>query len=148
MNHTPFNPEQYPNSTDLTGRAQGKLTVVGTKLQNGKLRWVCQCNCGNFVMRKSKTITNPTNTADACEACRKIPPPLKKLKDLPEPTAPTYNKPAERTRCGKQGFSSEKAAKQAMRSRLNKGANVSRLRTYFCKSCAKWHLTSTFHRIK
>lgn len=55
----------------------------------------------------------------------------------------------ERTRCretGKVSFSSESQAKQAARSRLNKGANTGKLRQYKCEHCASWHLTSSFHR--
>ena len=55
----------------------------------------------------------------------------------------------ELSRCpvnGKVSFRSEGQAKQAARSRLNKGANTSKLRTYRCEHCASWHLTSSFHR--
>ncbi len=41
-------------------------------------------------------------------------------------------------------FSSESQAKQAMRNRLNKGANTSRLRTFKCDDCHQWHFTSSF----
>ena len=46
--------------------------------------------------------------------------------------------------CGKNSYASERAAKQAMRNRLNKGANVSRLRCYRCDKCGLWHMSSSF----
>ena len=55
----------------------------------------------------------------------------------------------ELSRCretGKVSFTSEAQAKQAARSRLNKGANTGKLRQYKCEHCAFWHLTSSFHR--
>ena len=55
----------------------------------------------------------------------------------------------ERERCpetGKVSFSSEGQAKQAARSRLNKGANTGKLRTYRCPDCSMFHITSSFHR--
>lgn len=33
----------------------------------------------------------------------------------------------------------------ATKHRLNKGSNISRLRTYFCDDCKAWHMTSSFH---
>lgn len=45
--------------------------------------------------------------------------------------------------CGKMCFNSEPQAKSVARRRLNIGSNVSRLRTYFCKVCAAWHITSS-----
>lgn len=44
---------------------------------------------------------------------------------------------------GKVSFTSQSQAKQAMRSRLNRGANVSRLRVFHCESCHAWHFTSS-----
>ena len=48
--------------------------------------------------------------------------------------------------CMKMCFNSEAQAKAAARRRLNVGANVSRLRTYFCDTCSAWHLTSQFKK--
>lgn len=45
--------------------------------------------------------------------------------------------------CMKTCYQSEPAAKDAARNRLKKGANVSKLRTYFCDICSAWHLTSS-----
>jgi uncharacterized OB-fold protein len=55
----------------------------------------------------------------------------------------------ERSRCpstGKVSFPSEGQAKQAARSRLNKGSNTSKLRVYRCPDCASFHLSSSFHK--
>lgn len=43
---------------------------------------------------------------------------------------------------GKHAFPSESQAKRAMRARLNKGANTSKMRVYICEFCKNWHLTS------
>jgi hypothetical protein len=55
----------------------------------------------------------------------------------------------ERPHCqetGKVSFTSEGQAKQAARSRLNKGANTGKLRQYKCPHCSMFHLTSSFNR--
>jgi len=55
----------------------------------------------------------------------------------------------ERERCpanGKVCFNSESDAKNAARSRLSKGANVGKLRSYRCPDCNQYHLSSSFHR--
>lgn len=56
-------------------------------------------------------------------------------------------KPVERVKigpCGKTSYTSQSAVKKAIRHRLNKGANVSRLRSYHCDKCGLWHMTSSF----
>jgi len=78
-----------------------------------------------------------------------IPHSLAEARDITnqEQEQPTHNYP-ERQRChesGKTCFSSQHQAKQAARSRLNKGANTSRLRTYLCPDCHQWHMSSS-HR--
>lgn len=44
--------------------------------------------------------------------------------------------------CGKHTFESERQCKDAIRHRLNKGANVNKLIAYFCRDCHGWHMTS------
>lgn len=34
-----------------------------------KLRWVCKCACGNYVVRNSKTISKARDPDDSCSAC-------------------------------------------------------------------------------
>lgn len=137
----PFTPTLYPTATDHTGRRFGKLTVRGTT--EGKLRWVCECDCGAFEIRTTKAVVNPANNADACPKCRD----RKEPKEILEPTQPVLRKPPERGVCGKMKFKSESGAKQAARNRLKRGANCNKLRVYFCKPCAAWHLSSTFHKL-
>jgi hypothetical protein len=55
----------------------------------------------------------------------------------------------EMTRCpstGKVSFRSEGQAKAAARSRLNKGSNCGKLRTYRCPDCSLYHITSSFRK--
>lgn len=136
MNHIPFTNQFL--SENLTGRRQGKLAVLGLS-DSGKLRWVCQCDCGNLVIRKPQALLNAKNTVDACDQCRKTPP-----REILEPIAPVKNKPPERRGCGKMCFASESAIKKAIKSRLRKGANCGKLRSYFCKDCKAFHMSSVF----
>jgi len=48
--------------------------------------------------------------------------------------------------CNKMCYSSEAHAKAGAKHRLNRSANVGRLRQYFCDTCKQWHLSSSFHR--
>lgn len=52
---------------DLIGAKLGRLTVVGLAEQ-GKLRWVCRCSCGNYVLRRSQTVQKAAPDA-ACPQC-------------------------------------------------------------------------------
>ena len=54
------------NFKDLTGLKHPAFTVVG-RSAGKKPRWVCRCNCGTYVLRKSATII--AGTAGACYAC-------------------------------------------------------------------------------
>jgi len=54
----------------------------------------------------------------------------------------------EKRKChetGKMMYLSENMAKQAARSRLNRGSNVSKIRCYLCEHCHHWHMSSSFH---
>lgn len=46
--------------------------------------------------------------------------------------------------CGKMVFTSQSACAQAMKNRLRRGSNVSKLRSYFCDTCAGYHMSSRF----
>lgn len=48
----------------------------------------------------------------------------------------------KKTSCGKTGFDSENATRHAIKNLLRKGANVPRMRAYFCDECKHWHMTS------
>lgn len=48
--------------------------------------------------------------------------------------------------CGKVCFSSESECNRAINRRLNIGANMSKLRSYFCKECNAWHMSSSITR--
>lgn len=67
------------NVTDLTGKRNGRLTVLGLYIyksqkkgasRNEQRRWVVRCDCGKYSIRASKAINNPKNNADACNLCR------------------------------------------------------------------------------
>jgi hypothetical protein len=44
--------------------------------------------------------------------------------------------------CGKHLYTTQSKAKAAVRYRLNKGADTSKLFTYYCEQCNAWHMTS------
>lgn len=37
-----------------------------------KLRWVCKCACGNYVVRNSTTVSKARDPNDSCSACRHL----------------------------------------------------------------------------
>ena len=123
---------------DLTGARQGKLTVVGFS-EGLKARWVVKCECGFYEIRTTQAIKNPNNGNDCCSECH-MKPAMPELAPPPEPIRRVH----ERGVCGKMSFKSEKAAKQAARARLRKGANCDRLRVYLCPVCHRFHMSSTF----
>ena len=125
---------------DLTGTQQGRLVVLGLA-EEPKVRWVVRCTCGFYETRTTQAIKNPNNNKDACSECKMKP----AMPDLPPPPEPV-RRVHERGVCGKMTFKSEKAAKQAARARLRKGANCDRLRVYLCPVCHRYHMSSTFSR--
>ena len=60
-------------------------------------------------------------------------------------TSPPRHTHKKCTETGKTMYLSETMAKQAAKSRLNKGSNVSKLRQYKCEHCHHWHMSSTIH---
>lgn len=55
---------------DLTGKRFGRFTVIGLSAEK-RSRWVCRCDCGNYEMRRAKSVQNPANDFDRCIICRK-----------------------------------------------------------------------------
>lgn len=125
---------------DLTGHRQGRFSVVGFAA-GVKARWVVKCDCGFFEIRSTQALKNPNNGKDCCSECRKAP---SKQELVPPPEQ--VHRVHERGSCGKMNFRSEKAAKQAARARMKKGANCDKLRVYFCPTCHQYHMSSTFYR--
>jgi hypothetical protein len=73
------------------------------------------------------------------------PEPIETIEDAEEATEEAVEyRSTNKSSCGKSAYTSERAAKKAMRSRLNKGANVSRLRCYKCDKCGMYHMSSSF----
>lgn len=62
---------------DLTGLRVGRLVVIGVYAnpnpsKNTRRLWVCRCDCGMFVTRKTKVVSNPANFIDRCLDCRNL----------------------------------------------------------------------------
>lgn len=67
---------------------------------------------------------------------------LKEARDMVEPV-----ERVEMERCGETNkvcFTSQSQATAAARSRLRKGANTGKLRSYRCEHCNQWHFSSSF----
>jgi len=70
----PLAPPEW-QERNLTGHQFGRLTVVGKIRKDWscpKARWVVRCACGDFEVRKSKSILNPANDQDCCHHCRQV----------------------------------------------------------------------------
>jgi len=53
---------------DRTGQRFGKLTVIGRDAnRNGKVYWICQCDCGNLVSVESYKLKIGNTTSCGCE---------------------------------------------------------------------------------
>jgi hypothetical protein len=64
-----------PFHADLTGLRCGRLTAIALskKQKKGKkTKWVCRCDCGNFVIRSKDALRNPKNVSDACTPCKNL----------------------------------------------------------------------------
>lgn len=55
---------------DITGFIFGRFTVLGRHSESS--RWVVRCDCGVYTTRKKKAISNPKNSQDRCQMCRKL----------------------------------------------------------------------------
>ena len=60
----------YANLPNLTGIQRGRLIAYGFNEYHG--RWACRCQCGQYVLRSTKAMSNDSNTADACSECRQL----------------------------------------------------------------------------
>ncbi|EHF0215350.1 hypothetical protein IFY47_003407 [Salmonella enterica] len=61
---------EYFSLPNLTGIRRGRLVAYGFMPQLRK--WACRCDCGKYVLRRSRAIANDKNLADACTACRDL----------------------------------------------------------------------------
>ena len=65
MKQTPY------DAPKLVGVKFGRFTVLGMhKTLIGS--WVVRCACGDYEIRKSKSIRNPNNFGDRCVKCRNV----------------------------------------------------------------------------
>lgn len=60
-----------PDAPKLVGEKIGRFTVIGLHRDyNGS--WVVRCSCGDYELRKAKSILNPNNFGDRCTKCRNV----------------------------------------------------------------------------
>jgi len=61
-----------PKHLDLTGKTNGRLTVIGYigKRKRHPGRWAVRCACGKYEVRTTTSIKNPKNYGDRCQLCR------------------------------------------------------------------------------
>ena len=58
---------------DLTGQKFGKLTVIErAENKNGRVAWLCKCDCGNFTTVTSKRLRNGDTKSCGCYHKEKI----------------------------------------------------------------------------
>lgn len=61
---------------DLTGHRFGRLVVVrfhgATSKNNPVPTWLVRCACGDYELRRTKTILNPGDPDDCCLECRAV----------------------------------------------------------------------------
>ena len=90
---------------------------------------------------------SPNNSVDKILREIGLPPeevPLEEVKSLEQPKAKK-----ERGPCGKVMYGSKRAADNCVNHLLRtKTGNTSALRTYFCKECSSFHVSSSFFSIK
>ena len=67
-----------PEFVNFTGRKYGKLTVLGLclrKIGNKPAKWLCQCTCGMYCTRTSKSLKvmerGGNSAVKMCGACYK-----------------------------------------------------------------------------
>lgn len=79
-----------PAFIDFTGLKIGRLTVIGlsSKKISKHARWVCKCVCGNYCLRKSKTLKAPPDQViQVCAQCQLLA--AHKVKELTRRTGQT-----------------------------------------------------------
>lgn len=59
-----------PNFKDFTGLKVGSLTVLGLSRYQKK-RWVVKCICGNYTVRRAKSLSNDLSS-NKCAECQYI----------------------------------------------------------------------------
>lgn len=71
---------------------------------------------------------------------------LAQQEDLEGPSPVSSNRSTRKDNsCGKACYTSKTKAKEAINYRLKRGADTSKLRSYFCDVCKAWHMTKSFH---
>lgn len=75
--HRPHTYAVPKGTPDMTGKRQGRLTVVGyhgssKNNRSSPSRWVVRCVCGMYEIRAGKSLRNANNSDDRCYDCRKL----------------------------------------------------------------------------
>ncbi|ECN9265168.1 hypothetical protein ACLMYS_003823 [Salmonella enterica] len=60
----------YYTLQNLTGIRRGRLVAYG--YVPGMKKWACRCDCGRYVLRRTKAMANDKNLADCCARCREL----------------------------------------------------------------------------
>jgi hypothetical protein len=58
-----------PKTIDLAGQAFGRLTVIELhpeRCADGTVRWICQCACGAFTVKRSRDLRNGNSRSCGC----------------------------------------------------------------------------------
>lgn len=65
-----------PGTPDLTGQRFGRFVVIrfhgATSKANPVATWLVRCACGDYELRRTKTILNPGDPDDCCLECRAV----------------------------------------------------------------------------
>lgn len=51
---------------DLTGQIFGKLTAISYRIDKGHARWLCQCECGNYIEAYGFNLTSGSTRSCGC----------------------------------------------------------------------------------
>lgn len=68
----PWRKRPHESVPYLKGQRIGRLEVVGLYGGPGPLRWVVRCDCGKYLLRRTKSLRNPENRGDRCDYCRHL----------------------------------------------------------------------------
>lgn len=80
-NHWNTKPETIPINRwgkvglkNLIGMIRGKITVIGLLEYHKEMKseWLIRCECGNYEMRKHRTLLKQSVIYDSCEKCKHL----------------------------------------------------------------------------
>lgn len=71
----PIPDRSFATCSDMLGRRQGRLTVIGLAAEynpSKPARWVVRCDCGDYETRNARAIRNELNSEDRCQKCHHL----------------------------------------------------------------------------